>query len=340
MISLKELAARCNVSIATISNILNGKSNVSEETKKRVMAVIKETGYKPNFMASRLRASRTKTIGIIVDELSTFSTPTQIDGIMDVCEANGFKTVLENLRIYVKHENNPDKPEYIKALDAAFQEMLAIKVEGIIFVAAHSRVVKSIPENLGIPIVIAYAHGEDSSIPSVEIDDFQSAFAITQYLISKNKKNIGIITGVSDNFHYSGRLEGYKKALEENHLPFDSSLLADAKWNRGSGKEACLQILKSSKNLDALFCMNDLMAAGAFEALKENNLQPGKDVSVIGFDNREISEYLEPQLSTMEIPLRQIGQTAADIVVKKINGTEIESNQIFIPCRLIERQSV
>ena len=132
MITLKELARRCTVSIATVSNILNGKSNVGEETKKRVLEVIKETGYKPNIMARGLRANKTKTIGLIVEDLTAFSSPWIVEGVMSYLEEKGYGTVLENLRMYTKHIDTwENQNSFSKIVNSAIVQMISIKVDGV-----------------------------------------------------------------------------------------------------------------------------------------------------------------------------------------------------------------
>ena len=129
MITLKEIAARCNVSIATVSNILNGKSNVSEETKERILKVVKETGYKPNYMARTLRARKTNTVGLIIDDIGAFSSPLLVEGILDMLEEKGYKAIIETLRLYTKWCNKPDSDNYKKIVKASVDEMLSIKVD-------------------------------------------------------------------------------------------------------------------------------------------------------------------------------------------------------------------
>ena len=196
MVTLKEIAQKCNVSIATVSNILNGKSNVSKRTKERVLKIIEETGYKPNFMARSLRATKSRTIGMIVDDITAFGTSKIIEGIMEICEEFNYRSIMSNLRIYSKWLNKEHThQDFVDLVHAAIQEMLALKVDGIIYVGAYSREVDYLPLDLPIPSVFAYSFSKDKSIPSVFIDDVKYAYDMTNYLIEMNHKNIAIITG-------------------------------------------------------------------------------------------------------------------------------------------------
>lgn len=340
MVTLKEVAAKSGVSIATVSNILNGKKKVSEETKKRILKIVDELGYKPNYMASRLRANKTKTIGLIIEDITGFSSPLLIDGIMYQLEKNGYRAILENLRFYSKWGNSWYKEEgYYDAVRDAVAEMEAVKVDGIIYVAGHDRYIDSLPSELKIPTVIAYAHCKDKKFPSVTISDRKSAEILTDYLVSKNKHSIAVIAGNKDNIHTERRFLGFMDSLKKHQIDFDENLFVYGNWNREDGYKACKYFFEKKCNFDAIFCFNDLMAAGVYDFFCEKGIVPKKDISVVGFDNREISEYLNPKLTTMEIPLRKIGENSAEELLKILEGQKVEEN-FPVLCKLLERESV
>lgn len=345
MITLKEIAQRCEVSIATVSNILNGKSNVSEDTKNRVLQVIKETGYKPNYMARSLRATNSKTIGMIVDDITAFGSPKIIEGIMEICDVFGYRSIMSNLRIYSKWLNKEfNQKDFNEQVNSAIQEMLALKVDGIIYVGAYSREINYLPTDLEIPIVIAYSFSQGNQIPSVFIEDVQSACEMTNHFVKKGHKNIAVITGAKDGIHSELRLQGYKKALKENNIEYDEKIVAEGKWDFASGYEACKKMnladLVKSKKVTGVFCFNDLMAAGTYTYLTENGIKPGEEISIGGFDNNDISECLYPTLTTMAIRIYDIGQKAALMLLNLIKGIEPEDKSVQIPCLLYERNSI
>ena len=342
MITLKEIAEQCSVSIATVSNILNGKSNVSKSTKERILKIIKETGYKPNYMARGLRASKTHSIGLIIDDLTEFSSPCIIDGIMSYFEEHNYKTILENLRFYSKWGTKWYQNEgYSESVSSAIEEFLAIKVDGIIYVAGHSRDINCIPSDLNIPFVISYAFTDVPGISTVEIDDEKSAYNMSNYLINNGHKNIAVVAGKKDNIHTVRRLEGIRQAIAENSLQIDEKLIAYGDWTSDSGYNACESIFNSQKEFSAIFCLNDLMAAGVYDCIDAHGKIPEKDISIAGFDNRTISKYLKPSLTTMEIPLAEIGKKSAELLLNQIESTEgVTIQKCFVPCNLIERDSV
>lgn len=341
MVTLKDIAEKCSVSITTVSNILNGKSNVSESTKERVLQVIKETGYRPNYMARGLRASKTNSVGIIIDDLTEFSSTGIIDGIMSYFDEHHYKAILENLRFYSKWGTKwYHNKGYEDSVQQAIDEFEAIKVDGIIYVAGHARSISCIPDNLNVPLVISYAFSEKSGISSVEFDDMQAACDMTTHLIKNGHKKIAVIAGTKTNIHTARRLEGFKKAMKENNLDFKDSDIKYGNWDTKTGYENAKALLEGS-DYTAVFCFNDLMAAGVYDYLYEKKLLPGKDISVAGYDNRTMSQYLKPALTTVEIPLVDIGRKSAELLLNQINNPDnSETQQYFVQCGIIERDSV
>ena len=341
MVTLKQIAEQCSVSITTVSNILNGKSNVSEETKERVLQIIKETGYKPNYMARGLRASKTNTLGIIIDDLTEFSTPDIIDGIMSYCEEHNYKAILENLRFYSKWGTKWYQNEgYQAEVNQAIEEFSSIKVDGIIYVAGHARNISCIPENLDVPFILSYAFTDNKEISTVEFDDEKAAYDITKHLIKNGHKRIAVIAGAEDNIHTGRRLAGFKRAMKENKLTVKDSDIKFGDWYTESGYKNA-KLLFENADYTAVFCFNDLMAAGVYDYLYENKLVPGKDISVAGYDNRAMSQYLKPTLTTVEIPLYDIGRKSAELILNQIQDPDnFEVQHHFIQCGFIERASV
>lgn len=341
MITLKEIAEKCDVSITTVSNILNGKSNVSENTKERVLKVIRETGYRPNYMARGLRASKTNSVGLIIDDLTEFSSPQIIDGIMSYFDEHHYKAILENLRFYSKWGTKwYHNKGYEAAVQQAIDEFSSIKVDGIIYVAGHARNITCIPENLDIPFVISYAFTNTPGISTVEFDDVKAAYNLTNHLIKNGHKNIAVIAGTEKNIHSIRRLEGFKKAMYENGLAIKDSDIKFGNWDSASGYENAKLLLKDPDKT-AVFCFNDLMAAGVYDYLYEKKLVPGRDISVAGYDNRTMSQFLKPTLTTVEIPLFDIGRKSAELILNQINNPEnIEAQHHFVQCGIIERDSV
>ena len=190
---------------------------------------------------------------------------------------------------------------------------MAKQVEGIIYVTAHERVLKCIPENFSIPSVLAYGYTKSGKVPSVVVDDEHGGYEAMQYIIENGHRKIGIIMGKSDSIHAQSRLLGCQKALRDNGIIYDPELLCVGDWTRESGYKNIDVLLE--KGVTAVFCMNDLMAGGVYDRLDELGMKIPDDLSVSGYDNRELSGYYRPPLTTVNLPLHDIGYRAAEIMI-------------------------
>lgn len=343
MVTLKELAQMCDVSVSTISNVLNGKPKVSEETRQRVLEVVKQTGYQANFFAQVMRKQKTRIIGIIVEDLNLFSVPPIVEAIMAYCDDNNYRTILVNMRLYDKWKDTwySNEKKILSVLQPTLQELLSIKVDGIMYVAGHCRRINYFADDFKIPAIIVYALSASSRFPSVIFDDEKGGYDITKYLISKGHRKIGVIAGSNTNHHTQKRNLGYQKALFEEQILFNPEWIKYGDWERESGYKQAEKLVK--EGVTAIFCMNDLMAAGAYDYLYENNITVGQDISIVGYDNNEISNFLRPQLTTVDIPLKKIGNTAAEYFINLLedeSDNNVTEKFIKLPCDMVIRESV
>ena len=346
MVTLKEIAQKCNVSATTVSNILNGKANASEETKQKVLRVVKEMGYQPNYIAQGLRSSKTHTIGIIAEDIAQFTTPGMIESIMEYCEAKGYRTIVQNLRLYARWEDSwyHDNEKFYSAFDPALQELMSVKVDGIIYIAGHARIIRCFPEDFQIPAVMTYAYTNSEKVPSIAIDDVKSAYEVVKYLLDMGHRKIGVIGGYPDNIHTQKRLLGYQKALFDARVPFEPELVRYGNFERSTGYEESGALMDAG--ITAIFCMTDRMAGGVYDRMEERGLVVGKDISIAGFDDQDIAEYFRPALTTTKLPLHEIGYQSAKILLEKLeSGNEQEDEEgkiteVLVPCVMQYRNSV
>jgi len=339
--TIKEIAKLCNVSTATVSNVINGKNKAGHETTKRILDMVEKTGYHPNYIAKGLRTQSTTMIGVIVEDITQFHTPNIIDGIMQGCEKNGYNVILENMRLYSRWQgdwfDNPEK--YQEALQPALKELERIKVDGIIYVAGHGRRITQLHQNEKTPMVMAYAFPGDPQIPSVVIDDKKGAYDMTKHLLSKGHKRIGVIAGEQENFHTIMRMEGYQMALSEEGISYNPNIIEYERWERSAGFRAASKMI--SGGVTAIFCMSDIIAGGVYDYMSEQGIVIGKDMALVGYDNRDIAEYMAPGLTTMALPLYGIGLESAEKLIAILKGEPLEAHfEQRIGCSLIERKSV
>lgn len=341
MVTLKEIARECRVSPTTVSNILNGKPKVSEETRQRVLDTVEKRGYRPNYIAQGLRNQKTRTIGIIAEDIAQFTTPEIVEGIMSRCEEKGYRAVVKNLRLYARWSDSwyDNESSYHSILDPTLKELESIRVDGIIYIAGHARVIHCFPEEFRTPAVMAYAFSDNKRVLSVAINDKESACEMIRYLISKGHRKIGVIGGKENNIHTQQRLHGYQEALFENQILFNPSWVRYADWEKEGAYQEARELLK--EDITAVFCMADIMAGGVYRCLDEMGLRAGRDIAVAGFDNQDIAEFFVPGLTTMALPLKEIGNVSADYLLKQMEETQEEiPEKILIPCTFTERESV
>ncbi len=346
MVTLKEIAQKCNVSATTVSNILNGKAKASEETRQLVIQTVKEMGYQPNYIAQGLRNNKTRMIGIIAEDIAQFTTPEMIESMMECFEQHGYRAVVKNLRLYARWKDqwyNKDN-DYHSILDPAMQDLVSMKVDGIVYIAGHARVISCFPDDFRIPAVMTYAYSGSSKVPSVAIDDVKSAYEMVRYLVEMGHRKIGVVGGRIDNIHTQKRLLGYQKALFEARVLFDPNLVVYGNWDLESGYAVVKPLVNAG--CTAIFCMSDRMAGGVYDYLEEQGMKVGTDMSVASFDDWEGAAFFSPALTTTQIQLRDIGLTAAKLLVEKIEKGKAEAEkegevtELLIPCEMRIRNSV
>ena len=340
MITIKEIARITGVSTATVSNVLNGKPGAAGVAKAReITELAHELHYMPNILAQNLQKKKTNTIGIITEDLTVFNTPEIVDGIDAYCEENGYEIILGNMRLFKRYGNDfTDTPKHHELSDSMMRSMIAKQVEGIVYVGYHCREISYLPSRIGIPFVYAYCYPGKNVFPSVIFDDEKAAKDVTELLISKGHRNIGVICGPASSYHTIARLRGYKTAMSEHGINVKNNLVVYGDWDRISGYSLAAALL--DHGVTAIFSFNDMMACGVYEQAAERGLEIGKDFSLFGFDNRSISQGYVPALSTVQPPLNEIGRQCASIILSQIQQRKIGRKRTFLPCTILERRSV
>lgn len=339
MTTIKEIAQRTHVSAATVSNVLNGKGGASAAKEREIRDVAAALRYTPNLIAKRLKKQRSNTIGIITEDLTVFNTPSIVDGADACCEENGYEIILGNMRLFKKYNNDfTDTVQHQHLLDNMIQSMLSKQVEGLVYIGYHSRELRYLPDKLSIPLVYAYCYPQGGRYPSVVFNDEQAAYENTTLLIRNGHRKIGAICGPLSGAHTLERLKGFQRALFDNHILFDPSFVAYGDWGLPSGCEAAGPLLEAG--VTGIFAFNDWMAGGVYAYCAQHGLRVGRDVSVTGFDNRDISVSYDPMLTTVELPLEEMGRLSTQMVMDALRGEPLENRQRKLPCRIIERASV
>ncbi|MDD5867522.1 MAG: LacI family DNA-binding transcriptional regulator [Lachnospiraceae bacterium] len=351
MVTIREIAEKSGVSIATVSNIINNKGKASPETVERVRKVIEEMNYVPNAVARNLKSKRSKSIGVIVEDMTIFSIPDILDGITDYCDRHNYQVFLVNLRLFMNYNDTYyNKNFYYEKVHKEILKLVNLQVEGIIYVSAHEREIPVFPEDMNLPAVMAYGYSKRNDIPSVVVDDRNGMSQITECVMKAGHKKIGLITGKRDSMHAQARLIGFEETLFRHGGVMEPELIQIGDWERKSGYESTDILLK--QGVTVIMCMNDLMAGGVYDRLEERGLVPGRDVSVTGYDDRQLSAYYRPALTTVRLPLHDIGYKAGEVLLKMLDDhyndnpkTDLElrsdKHDIYeVPCKLELRKSL
>lgn len=344
MTTLKDVAKRAGVSTATVSYVMNQRANkVSESVAKRVRNAAKELGYQPNMAARALRSSRSSIIGVISEDIATYQVNNIVQGINQAADDENYHIFLGDLNLAEKiwHDGAQD---YGKVFDyrSQIQEKIDIfrtmGVEGIIYAGLHNRDVTGLVQT-DIPLVYAYCYTQNEQDYMVDHDNQQVSMEVVKAMIEKGHRRIGLINGPVDSIPAYKRLMGYQTALMDAGLTMDPVLLTYGNWSVHSGAEACRKLMGLEDRPTALFAMNDWMAVGAMKVLKEMGIQVGRDVVLIGFDDIDLCGFVEPSLSSVSIPLAEIGRLAAKKVIALANGAKDCLHREELPCKIVERAS-
>ena len=334
--SMKDVAKQAGVSQTTVSFVVNRveNTNIPEETQARVWQVIAELGYRPNAMARNLRSNRTHTIGFISDVVATTPYAGQIiQGAQDAAWQQGYLLLVVNTggNQAVKH--------------AAAETLLERRVDGILYATMYHRAVSPPPQVREVPTVLLDCYVEDGSLPSVVPDEVKGGYMAAAALLQKGHKRIGLINNLQPVPAMIGRQAGYRQALDEFGIAFDEALITYQSSDPPGGYAGLQKLMALSTPPTALFCFKDRMAMGAYRYAHENGLRMPADLANIGFDNQElIAPYLEPPLTTMELPHYAMGQWALQHLLTLVEKPETQNGhppvQQLCECPLIERSSI
>lgn len=326
MITIKEIASLAEVSTATVSKIINGKDKyISEATRQRVLEIVEREGYIPNGIAKSLKMKKTKTIGIIIPDVMNLFFSELARGIEDAAEKKGYTVILCN------SDNKEAKAKkYIEML----QEKM---VDGIILTASEKGSYKSI--NLGnIPTVLLDRDvNVDKKVGRIVVDNQEGAYIATKHLIERGCKNIAMISSDIKNKPSAERIKGYENALLDNSFNIKEERIFLDRYTIESGYKGVKNILKRTK-IDGIFCGNDLIAIGVIKALKEMNIRVPEDVKIVGFDDIQISKYMDPPLTTIKQPIYEMGEEAVDMLIRIIKKEDVEKIKV-LDIRLVKRSS-
>ncbi|MGD8779889.1 MAG: LacI family DNA-binding transcriptional regulator [Ignavibacteria bacterium] len=330
--TISDIAKLANVSKSAVSIVINNKPGVSEKTRAKVLATIKKFNYNPNSIAQSLAAKETKSIGLVIKEIDNPYFAKVMKGVYDECSRLGYSVLLGSSELCSDKET-----EIVNA-------MLNKRVDGLLLSPLQSEksdfsyLSKLLSNNYPL---VTLGMVKNYYTNTVDIDNIKAAYDAVSYLAEFGHTKVAYFAGPSHSGHGQKRLEGYKQALIDHNILINNNYIVVVEPYMSNGYNAGLELFK--KNIDqptAVFCYNDLVAVGLINALLDLNIKvPGK-VSVIGFDNIDLSKYVRIPLTTIQMPAYEIGKSAANLLIKQITSSETPSRErIVLEHKLIERSS-
>jgi LacI family transcriptional regulator len=325
---LEDIANRTGFSIATISRVLsNSQYPVKMAVREQILQAAKEMGYKPNLSARSLRTDRTNTIGILVDDLMSPFTPTVVRGIQDYLKDKDFMNLIVN--------SDWDPEQERSALDA----LISRPVDGIIFVEYSHLTSNEALEKSNKPGVFVHRLFGTKIHNSVVPDDYYGAELAVKHLVSLGHRKISFISGPESWYSSKERLTGYRDELERSGIAFNGDWVMPGDWEVDGGYQAAKSLLQLKERPTAIFAGNDLMALGAVYAIQDAGLSVPNDIAVVGYDNREFTRIVRPGITTVVMPVYEMGRIAAEMMLNQIAEGKREDDEIKVKGELIVRDT-
>lgn len=327
--TIKDVAAAANVSIATVSRILNNQSGYSKQTKEKVLKVISEIGFQPSGVARGLVSKKTRTIGVLLPNVTASFSAKLLNGIEESAHENDYSVVVCNTNL-----NGDRTLDYLKVLGEK-------KVDGLIFTSdVVTKEYYEMMRALAVPVVLVASMSYRYPLPYVKVDDIQASYHATEYLITKGHKKIAMISGDrKDELAGVTRINGYTKALNDYDLDVAEDLIVYGDFGFLSGKK-CMELLLARRNeFTAIFAASDEMALGALSVAYENDLRVPEDFSIIGYDNTSLADMSIPPLTTVGQPLREMGKRSIEKLIYMIEEGE-DATSVVMSHQIIERSTV
>lgn len=330
-VTLEYIARMANVSKATVSRVINNRSDgVGAQTRARVQKILDEYDYKNPQPTKVLARSKSKTIGLVIPDITNSFFAELVKAVDDYLSARGYVLLLCNTNSSAIKENN------------CISVLAAQKVDGVILVSTVGEQINGCEQlkKYNIPCVLMDRKMKTSNYSaSVYIDNEYAMFIAADYLIKQGNRDIALFLGQSYLSASIERLEGYKSALKHHGIAYERDLVIWGEFTYDSGYNAMLYLQQSGRAYTAVLAACDVIALGALKALSYLRLRVPEDIRVIGFDNIALSEMVDPPLSTLEQPIKELGTKAAQVLLEAIDTGAVRTPNIRLEAKLILRKS-
>jgi LacI family transcriptional regulator len=331
--TIKDVALKAGVSTATVSRFLNNQKYVSKEVQGKLSEIIEELDFVPNHVARSLKTTETKTIGIVIPDLSNVSFMDTVKGISDVAIENNYQPIILSNEEDIKKEN--------KILDV----LVSKRVDGIIIASAADSGEKILKiNNKNLPVVLLDRDvcntGDDILVDAILNDNFNGSYKMINYLISMGHKKIAIISSSKSQLLINERLKGYLKALEDNNMPVNPNYILYGDYTFKSGYDLTKQLIMQPMTPTAIFAVNNIMALGSVSALNEMNITIPDKISICAFGEFKYHAVLNPDLTVINTHHYGMGKKAGEVLISKIkNPNNWKPEKIVFEGNIIMRDS-
>lgn len=328
-ITIKDIAKEANVSITTVSRVLNNKPDVGDDTRAKILKIIEEMNYNPNSVARGLVMQKTHTIGLIIPDISNPFFPQIVRAVEDKAQELGYSVILFNTDNHLERERK------------AVELFKSKQVDGLIVSLSlgNEKILKNLKAS-NYPVVQIDRSVLDHIYPLVSIDNKKSAYQMVEYLIKKGHKKIAHISGDLNTTTARERLSGYKKVLKDYEIEINEDYIIEGDYTQDSAYKDMQHLLELESPPTAVFAANDLSAAGVYKALFDAGLKIPEDIAVAGHDDINLASLLKPELTTMRQPKYKLGERAVEVLLKMIDDEEAEIEDQKLNTDLIIRESV
>jgi len=329
-VTIRQIAERADVSIGTVSHVINGTAKVRDKLQQRVLDAIRNLGYQPSQLARGLRRNRTSMLVMMMPDVTNPFFPAVVRGVEDVAYKRSLRLVLCNT------DNDPRKEiSYLNELQsyrpAGWLVIPSVGSEiGTQLRSAHSR----------SPVVCVDRRPEGWNGDVVLAANQRGAYSATRHLLRMGHRRLAVITGPLHLANATERLKGFRRALAEAKLAIEPDYIQEARFDRDSGYQAATRLLRMLPRPTAIFACNDLMALGVLLAARELGLDCPEELSIVGFDNLDFAEFTAPALTTVHQSGYQLGTTAARLLLERIDGLTQPPKKVVLPTELRIRNSV
>jgi LacI family transcriptional regulator len=324
-VTIRDVAERAGVSVATVSKVINQRYGVAEVTSERVQAVIRELGYEASLVAQSLRNHRTNVIGILVADLEPFSTEL-LKGAADAIRGSGYELV-----VYSAGGRTGDQVGWERRYLSRLSGTL---VDGAVLVTPAV-----VDVHYGAPVVAVDPHTGSHDVPTVDSDNLRGAQLATEHLLGLGHRRIALLGGRPDLESAKLREQGFRQALASAGVAVDETLICLGGYDPQVSAAAAHDLLGRADRPSAVFAANDVTAIATMEVARSLGLRVPEDLSVVGFDNIPESALCTPQLTTVNQPIRTMGEQAVGMLIRLIRREELDSTHISLATQLVVRAS-